>query len=90
MVSSPVSTSSSSDADEPGIKAGVSLKFAEVLEGFEESLLHGVFGVFAILGDVLREAENLALVTAHESFERVDVACLRGSYEDRLVILHHL
>ncbi len=76
------------DAHQPGVKAGVALEFAEVLVSLQKGFLHGVFGVFAILGDVLGEAENFALVAADEGFEGADVAGFGGGDEDRLVFLH--
>ena len=61
-----------------------------MLEGLQERLLHGVFGVFAVLGDVLGEAEDLALVAAHQGFEGGDVARFRGRDQGGLVVLDDL
>ena len=41
-----------------------------MLVGLQERFLHHVFGVFFVLRDVLRQAENLALVAAHQRLER--------------------
>ena len=52
------------DADQPGGELGVALELLQLLEGLEEDVLGDVFGVFAVLGDVLGGAEDLALVLA--------------------------
>ena len=57
------------DANQPGVKARVSLEAVEILEGFQERVLHRVFGVFAVLRDVHAEAENLSLVAVHQFFK---------------------
>ena len=57
------------DSDEPGGEFGVSLELLELLEGLEEDVLGDVFGVLAVLGDVLGGAEDLALVLADELLE---------------------
>ena len=46
----------------------------EVLVGLHEGLLQHVFGIFAVLGDVLGETEDLALVTAHQFPEGPGIA----------------
>ena len=40
-----------------------------MLVGFQERFLHHVFGVFAILGDVLRQPEDLAFIAAQPAFQ---------------------
>src|SRR5580700_10582366 len=44
--------------------------------GFEESVLHGIFGIFAIASDVHRQPENLALIAADQFLEGRHVAGL--------------
>jgi len=52
--------------------------------------LHDVFGVFFVLGDVLGQAENFALIAADQSFEGGDVAGLGRRDEDGLVFFNDL
>ena len=46
----------------------------ELLEGLEEDVLGDVLGVFAVLGDVVGSAEDLAVVLLHKDFEGGGVA----------------
>ena len=54
------------DAGQPGRELGVALELIEFLVGLEEGILGDVFGVFAVLGNVLGDAKDLPLVLADE------------------------
>ena len=49
-------------------------KLVELFVGFQKSVLRDVFGVFAVLGDVLGDAEDLPLVLADELSKGAGVA----------------
>jgi len=51
-----------SDADEPCVKAGFAMKVFEMRIGLQKSILHRVFGVFAISCDIAGETEDLVFV----------------------------
>jgi hypothetical protein len=55
--------------------------------GADEGLLDGVLRVGAGAEYAQRYAVNACLVTAHQFLERVDVASLGSSYEDRVIEL---
>ena len=57
------------DADEPGGELRVSLELVELFVGLEKGVLGDVFGVFAILRDVLGDPEDLPFVLADELLE---------------------
>jgi len=62
------------DPDQPGGEFGVSLELVKLLESLEKDVLGDIFGVFAVLRDVLGGAENLALVLADKLLEGGAVA----------------
>src|SRR5205807_10667376 len=68
-------------------EARITVKLAQMLERLQEGILHHVLGVFAVLGDVLRQVEDLGLVAVHQLFKSRDVARLGGSHQDRFVVL---
>jgi len=74
------------DTHQPGIKAGVFLKILEVRVRLEESVLHGVLGVFAIPRDVHGQAEDFRFVAVYQFFESMHVAALGGSHQQMLVV----
>jgi hypothetical protein len=57
----------------------------EVCECLQESVLHRIFGVFAIPGDVVRETENLIFVARDKFFERSGIAGASGCDKQRFV-----
>src|SRR6266849_1886505 len=75
-----------SDAHQPSVEARIALKVAEVLEGFQEGVLHHVFGVFSVLRDVLGQAENPALVTVDQLLKGGGVARLGRGYQRPFVV----
>jgi hypothetical protein len=54
------------------------MEIFEVCIGFQEGILHGVFGIFVISRDVPRETENLAFITIDKFFESLGVSSLGG------------
>jgi hypothetical protein len=56
------------------------LKIREVLVGFEEGLLHHVFGVLAASSDVHPKPEDFAFVSVDEGLKRRDVPASRRGY----------
>jgi len=54
--------------------------------GLHEGVLHGIFGVFAVTGDVHGEAEDFALVAIDEFLKCRCVAGLRGLDEEVFVL----
>ncbi len=77
------------DAHQPGIKSRAALEIPQMPERFQKSILHRVFRVGVILRDVLRHAENFALVAIHQFFERRLVPALGSGNELRLVFAHN-
>ena len=69
------------DADEPGGELGVSLELIQLLVSLEECILRDVFGVFTVLGDVLRYAKDLALVLSDELLKCCSVPVFRALYK---------
>src|SRR5262252_8436388 len=61
------------------------MKITEMGVSLEEGILHGVFGVFAISGDVAGEAEDLIFIARDEFFEGAFVAGASGCDKQRLV-----
>ena len=66
------------DSDQPGIKLGLHLELRQILVRLQECVLHYVFRVFAVLRNVLRNPENVPVVTPNEFLERADIAGFRG------------
>src|ERR1700736_2166654 len=52
-------------AHQPGIKLGLFLELRQVPVRLEERFLNHIFGVLAILRNVLCNAENVAVITPH-------------------------
>jgi hypothetical protein len=69
------------DADEPGRELGVSLELLQLLVSLEECILRDVFGVFTVLSNMLRYAEDLALVLPDELLESSRIPLFRARYE---------
>ena len=63
-----------SDADNPRVELRIALKLVKVFVRLEESLLQNVLGVFAILGDVLSQPKNVALIALGQLVEGLGVA----------------
>ncbi len=57
-----------------------------MLVGLQEGLLHYVFGIFAVLGDVLRQPEYALFVAAYQRFKRANVASLRRIHQRAFII----
>jgi hypothetical protein len=72
------------NAHQPGIKLGLPLKLSQVLIRLQERVLHNVFGILAILRDVLRNAENVAVVPLHQLLKRCNVSAASGIDQQRL------
>ncbi len=62
------------DPDQPCVELRVPLKLVELLVCLEKRVLHDVFGVFAVLRDVLRDPEDLPLVLADQGVVGSDIA----------------
>ena len=54
------------DSHQPCVKLRVPLKLIELFIRLQKRVLHHVFGVFAVLRDVLRNPEDLPLVLADQ------------------------
>ena len=65
------------DPHNPGVELGIALELIQVLVGFHKGLLQHIFRIFAVLRDVLRQAEDLAFVAAHQFAERGGIAFAR-------------
>src|SRR5262249_5210120 len=70
---------------QPRVETGFTVKIAKVCISFQESILHRVFGVFAIPGDVTGEAEDLIFITRDKLFKCGSVACASGGDKQRFV-----
>lgn len=57
------------------------LELIQLAVRLHEDVLSDVFGVFAILGDVLGDAKDLAVILAHQFFEGGCVAVARSVYQ---------
>ncbi len=66
---------------EPGRELGVSLELVQLLVSLEECILRDVFGVFTVLSNMLRYAEDLALVLPDELLKCSCIPCLCTLYE---------
>jgi hypothetical protein len=66
------------NAHELGIKPRISSKARKVLEGFCECVLHDVFGVLVVAGDVLCQTEHSPLVVFDHFVERGFRSALRS------------
>src|SRR6185369_910411 len=70
---------------QPGIKLRLALELSQVLVRLQECVLNHVFGILAILRNVLRNAKDVAVVTLHQRFESSYVALTGGIYQYALV-----
>jgi len=75
-----------SDSHEPCIESRVSVEILEVCVGFQEGILHGVFGVFVISCDVPLEAENLVFIAIDKFLEGGSVPSPGGGDEKVFVL----
>src|SRR6185312_2909114 len=66
------------DADKPGRELRVPLELIQLLVSLEESVLCNVFGIFTVLSNVLRYAEDLALVLPDQLLESGRVPLFRA------------
>jgi len=62
------------------------VEILEVRVGFQEGILHSIFGVFMISRDVPCETENLAFITIDKFFKCRGVSSLCGCDEKVFVI----
>ena len=65
------------DTHDPGVELGIALELVEVLIGLHEGLLEHVFGILAILRDVLGQPEDLALIAPHQFAKCTGIARAR-------------
>ena len=61
------------DSNQPCVKLRVPLKLIELFVRLEERVLHHVFGIFAVLRDVLRNPEDLPLILADQRIVSRDI-----------------
>jgi hypothetical protein len=69
----------------PGVETGFTVEPIEVCESLQKSILHRVFGVFPIPGDITGEAEDLIFIARDKLFECGSIACASGCDKQRLV-----
>jgi len=75
------------DSYQPCVKFRVPLKLIELLIGFEKRILHYVFGVFAVLRNVLRNPEELPLVLADQRVIGREIPGANPLYEGDIGVL---
>src|SRR5260370_23723136 len=57
------------DPGQPAGELAVSAKAIQMSEDFEEGVLHRIFPVLSVLGDLLRYAQETALMSFYQVFE---------------------
>ena len=72
------------DRQQPVDQRSCAIEGAEVLIGFQESLLGEVFGVLAVTDHVAEVIKNSPVIRLHELVEGWGVACCRRAYQGRL------
>jgi hypothetical protein len=61
------------------------LEFVEVAKSFQECVLNRIFGIFAIVGDMLRDSEKPSVISIDQLFEGTYVPLLAGVDERHII-----
>jgi hypothetical protein len=66
------------DANQPCRELRILSELVQVLEGLHKSLLHHILGIFTVVGYMLSDSEESAIVSAHQLLESGSVSFLAG------------
>jgi hypothetical protein len=62
------------------------LELKELLKSLEERPLDGIFRVFAIVEEAVRDSEHLALVPPYQFFEGCDATVFCGLHQRQVIV----
>src|SRR6266446_3059139 len=73
------------NAHQPGIKLALALELIQIAVGLKEGILHHIFRVFAVLGDVLRNAKHIPVVAPDKFLKCRYISAFGGLNQSQLI-----